>query len=117
MSILCRYFREYRPPEVGICRSRHYPVDQWLHELVLIEVPRLVVGSELSVLPIPTFEEPIVTCTSLLVVPSLLAYHRHPHLAPFFGELCHASNNVGTTDLPPPSQPIAFQKVKNGLDS
>ncbi|WMV09865.1 hypothetical protein MTR67_003250 [Solanum verrucosum] len=90
-------------------------MDQWLHELVSIEVPRLVVGSQLSVLPVPTFEEPTVTCTSLLVVPSLLAYHRHPHLAPFSDELCHASNNVATTDLPPPSQPIAFQKESLGI--
>uniref|UniRef100_M1DDI1 Late blight resistance protein n=1 Tax=Solanum tuberosum TaxID=4113 RepID=M1DDI1_SOLTU len=28
---------------------RHYPLDQWLHELVSIEVPRLMVGSQLSV--------------------------------------------------------------------
>ncbi|WMV09879.1 hypothetical protein MTR67_003264 [Solanum verrucosum] len=27
--------------------KRHYPVDQWLHELVSIEVPRLVVGLQL----------------------------------------------------------------------
>ncbi|KAG5632720.1 hypothetical protein H5410_004437 [Solanum commersonii] len=30
-------------------KQRHYLMDQWLHELVSIEVPRLVVGSQLSV--------------------------------------------------------------------
>ncbi|WMV09871.1 hypothetical protein MTR67_003256 [Solanum verrucosum] len=86
------------------------------------KTPTTVIGKEFptfkistTVLPVPTFEEPTVTCTSLLVVPSLLAYHRHLHLAPFSGELCHASNNVATTDLPPPSQPIAFQKESLGI--
>ena len=67
-----------------------------------------------QVLLVLAFEECTDSSTSLLVVPLLLTYHHHPHLALFSGEICHVSNNVATVDFPPPRKPIAFQK---GLQS
>ncbi|KAK6796289.1 hypothetical protein RDI58_003990 [Solanum bulbocastanum] len=63
-----------------------------------------------QVLPVPTFEESMVTSTSPVVVPPLLTYHRRPRPNPVPDDSCHAPDPAPTADLPPPSQPLALQK-------
>ncbi|KAG5569142.1 hypothetical protein H5410_058908 [Solanum commersonii] len=63
-----------------------------------------------QVLPVPTFEESTITSSSPVVVPPLLTYHRRPRPALVPDDSCLASDPTRTTDLPPPSQPLALQK-------
>lgn len=63
-----------------------------------------------QVLHVPTFEESTVTSTSPVVVPPLITYHCRPRPALVPNDSCHAPDPTATTNLPPPSQPLALQK-------
>ncbi|KAF3613481.1 hypothetical protein FXO38_36222 [Capsicum annuum] len=81
-----------------------------LTQVLLIIFLVLLVSPDL---PVPTFEESIITSISPAAMSQLLTYHRRSCSILVLDNSCYVPDTVLTADLPPLGQSVALQKGKS----